>query len=744
MTSPSKSSSSLHRSLSGHLQRLQLRREDASQENGEKREDKKTLRKPSHKSSPPLPRKITTTDTTDGGSIKTSSSISTSGNQQTSTPVSPSVSKSSAGSFLSRTLSSKRTRAESSSRNRPSPPPPSSTSSPLLTRSSDPLDPTLDNSTNQQVNRSSSKSDDDSSGSPTPPLENSPPTTSTGTNNKARDRNTLKDVFGKFVGSFNELLNKEKDNANKQQEKEMEIGEPFNAKHVTHVGFDPATGEFTGLPHEWQILLQHSGISKKEQYQNPQAVLDAIGFYQETREHDDQVYHKMEKALALQMKQTDDDHYHSPTADYVDNELMTPLSSSISGNEDQDRHDNNESLVYQKSRYEQSISPSSSTKKQFISKQQDTTPHKNERFYAELGIEPPRVSPTQKGSPQSARDYDIKRKLSAKKREKKDDKPKETLTASPGTVKQRVPKEKKAGMKDSEVIAKLQSICTEADPSKVYRNMTKIGQGASGGVFIAHTTKSELPVAIKQMNLEQQPKKELIINEILVMKESQHKNIVNFIDSYLYKGDLWVIMEYMEGGSLTDVVTNNMMMEGQIAAVCKEVLEGLQHLHSKGVIHRDIKSDNVLLSSYGDIKLTDFGFCAQLNDTQAKRTTMVGTPYWMAPEVVTRKEYGPKVDIWSLGIMAIEMVEGEPPYLNENPLRALYLIANNGTPKLQDPEALSPMFRDFLARCLSVDVDRRPTSDELLKHPFLKCADPLPSLGPLIRAAREAARRDGI
>lgn len=307
-----------------------------------------------------------------------------------------------------------------------------------------------------------------------------------------------------------------------------------------------------------------------------------------------------------------------------------------------------------------------------------------------------------------------------------------TTAPQPKTPKQI--KREKEKLNELQIIAKLKTVINSNDPTPLFKIIEKAGQGASGSVYLAELVIDNKKVAIKQMDLNVQPRKELIINEILVMKDSQHKNIVNFLDSYLrHDNDLWLIMEYMEGGSLTEVIENNefKLSEIQISIICRESLKGLQHLHKKHIIHRDIKSDNVLLDLKGNVKITDFGFCAKLTDQRNKRATMVGTPYWMAPEVVKQKEYDEKVDVWSLGIMTIEMIEGEPPYLNEEPLKALYLIATNGTPKLKKPEQLSNSIKKFLSICLCVDVRYRASTNELLNHSFMT-DEPVSHLSPLL------------
>jgi len=279
------------------------------------------------------------------------------------------------------------------------------------------------------------------------------------------------------------------------------------------------------------------------------------------------------------------------------------------------------------------------------------------------------------------------------------------------------------------------------NPRELYVNLEKCGEGAAGEVFLAIEKNSNRKVAIKKMDLGKENQK-LLITEISIMKTSQHESIIEYVDSFALEGQLWVVMEYMDGGCLTDILEEYesavQLTELQIAYICKQTLLGLEYIHSLNRIHRDIKSDNILLNTSGAIKIADFGYAAQLNSPKSKRATIVGTPYWMAPELIRGQEYNFKVDIWSLGIMVMEMAEGEPPYMEYPPLRALFLITTKGIPGLKAPESWSVEFKKFVALCLEIENEKRMEASQLLKHPFLE-KTALPSeIGQVIARAKES------
>ncbi|KAI9712820.1 MAG: signal transducing kinase of the PAK [Bogoriella megaspora] len=665
-----------------------------------------------------------------------------------------------------------------------------------------------------------------------------------GSGGKLRKKSGISNVLDKFLSS----------------PRKPQISAPENPVHVTHVGYNEETGEFTGLPKEWQLTLAREGIDETEQKKHPEEVMNIVTFYKENTMggSNEGIWHKFDNARPQEMQQigvappnsglppgslspgysTMGPMASPPTSprfprnggDSFENPRAAPPvprgaqgASPPMGSAATFGHSTTSPVVPQMAQMNGTMMPHRPAPRPPGMERADTTPARpappppsvqrgpsvkhgqmtngisttghgpqspgaesnspqsaggaplarmrantspTEYLHAQGPVGTPlqyqqQQEQTMKAAQQAISKQQLDRSQSQRAPQPAPSQPmvqqqagapqqQFAQTSAPANVPapnqdprvgpappgqaRRRPRQSQG----PDIVARLNQICTPGDPTKRYRNLNKIGQGASGGVFTAYEAATSQCVAIKQMNLEQQPKKDLIINEIIVMKESKHKNIVNFMDSYLVRGDLWVVMEYMEGGSLTDVVTFNIMTEGQMAAVCREVLQGLQHLHSKGVIHRDIKSDNILLSMDGNIKLTDFGFCAQINDSHTKRSTMVGTPYWMAPEIVMRKEYGRKVDIWSLGIMAIEMIEGEPPYLNESPLRALWLIATTGTPKIKDEHTLSPAFSDFMQLALKVDPEKRASAHDLLMHPFIETSEPLSTLSALVRAARQA------
>ncbi|KAI4608246.1 hypothetical protein J4E80_009256 [Alternaria sp. BMP 0032] len=645
------------------------------------------------------------------------------------------------------------------------------------------------------------------------------------------------------------------------------VSNPTNFTHRVHVGFDPNSGAFVGLPVEWEKLLTASALTKDDYAKNPKAVLEVLEFYTEKlvkRSEDPQQYPSltptpptnagMEKQLGYggsgnsvapprpappgnyQRKDSYSQGYggQQNSASQQQNRYeqdryeQDRYEQDRRRQEDQVRAQRERELQRQRQEYEhqqrlqaeaeadwendipKKVTP---TAKQEIGGggySRDQSPS-GQRYNPSRAApstpgargpqqQPPRQPVAQRPAPPAPQQQNGGYSTSPSKPQSSQQRPPMASKNSSGQVPRVAngqnqqqkqyqpgaapkplnvakpqnapvsdavkkaeqaltakPKEEPArkdvrmsSMSEGEVMAKLREVVSKERPLDSYNKQKKIGQGASGSVYVARIREGatspmarrvmqengpRAQVAIKQMDLRNQPRKELIVNEIIVMKDSKHPNIVNFLDAFLQEeqSELWVVMEFMEGGALTDIIDNNpSISEDQIATICFETCKGLEYLHNLNIIHRDIKSDNVLLDGRGNVKITDFGFSAKLTEQRSKRATMVGTPYWMAPEVVKQKEYGNKVDIWSLGIMAIEMIESEPPYLNEEPLKALYLIATNGTPRLKKPDKLSKELKAFLSVCLCVDVKSRASAGELISHDFLKSGCSLASLSQLL------------
>ncbi|KAM0951365.1 putative protein kinase STE-STE20-Pl family [Dioscorea sansibarensis] len=281
---------------------------------------------------------------------------------------------------------------------------------------------------------------------------------------------------------------------------------------------------------------------------------------------------------------------------------------------------------------------------------------------------------------------------------------------------------------------------TREDPSTKYELLHELGKGSYGSVYKARDIKTSELVAIKVITMsEGEEGYEEIRGEIEMLQQCSHPNVVRYFASYQGEEYLWIVMEYCGGGSVADLmnITEEPLGESQIAYICREALKGLSYLHSIFKVHRDIKGGNILLTEQGEVKLGDFGVAAQLTRTMSKRNTFIGTPHWMAPEVIQESRYDGKVDVWALGVSAIEMAEGLPPRSTVHPMRVLFMISSEPAPMLEDKEKWSLLFHDFVAKCLTKDPRLRPTATEMLKHKFIeKCNWGAAKMLPKIKKAR--------
>ncbi|EGW13611.1 STE20-like serine/threonine-protein kinase [Cricetulus griseus] len=266
----------------------------------------------------------------------------------------------------------------------------------------------------------------------------------------------------------------------------------------------------------------------------------------------------------------------------------------------------------------------------------------------------------------------------------------------------------------------------DLNPEEFWEIIGELGDGAFGKVYKAQNKETNVLAAAKVIDTKSEEELEDYMVEIDILASCDHPNIVKLLDAFYYENNLWILIEFCAGGAVDAVMLEleRPLTESQIQVVCKQTLEALSYLHDNKIIHRDLKAGNILFTLDGDIKLADFGVSAKNTRTIQRRDSFIGTPYWMAPEVVmceTSKDrpYDYKADVWSLGITLIEMAEIEPPHHELNPMRVLLKIAKSEPPTLAQPSKWSSNFKDFLKKCLEKNVDARWTTSQLLQHPFV-------------------------
>ena len=280
------------------------------------------------------------------------------------------------------------------------------------------------------------------------------------------------------------------------------------------------------------------------------------------------------------------------------------------------------------------------------------------------------------------------------------------------------------------------------DPNTIFELIHPLGRGSYGSVYKALYLETGDIVAVKIIPLADNNEIYSIQKEIRILRDCNHPNIVRYFGSWRAPEALWIAMEYCGGGSVSDIMQalGSPLDESAIAYICCETLNGLEYLHSSGRVHRDIKCGNILLTEDGQVKLADFGVAAQLTSTLSKRNTFIGTPHWMAPEVIQASSYDGKVDVWALGITAIEMAEMYPPRWRVNPNRVIFMVVRDPAPHLSQREKWTLAFQDFISQCLTKEAKSRPTTRLLQQHKFvrLNTAEGMRKLLPGIKRAREA------